>query len=66
MTRLALLAALFLAACGPNTSLGLHITQDENDPPRAETPRAETPRDKFPPDLGPPDCLGYGPGCGGA
>jgi hypothetical protein len=57
MTRLTLIAALLLSACGPNTATGPTVTLDEN-----ETRPAYT----WPtPDLIGRPCIGQGPGCYG-
>ncbi len=60
MTRLALIAALLLSACGPNTALGPTVTLDENSAPQPV--RNYT----WPtPDLIGKPCIGQGPGCYG-
>jgi hypothetical protein len=60
MTRLALIAALMLSACGPNTALGPTVTLDENS--ATQPVRAYT----WPtPDLIGKPCIGQGPGCYG-
>jgi hypothetical protein len=62
MTRLSIIAALFLSACGPNVSPGPHVTAAENEP------RTEAPVRNYtwpPADLIGRPCIGQGPGCYG-